>query len=229
MRRQMLSRIRFWGAAALLAAGLWPARASAQAGGFVSSPAGGRVRAGDVVPLSWSVDTAGTADRDEMELVLSLDDGATFPIRVVARLTPSDAGTGWRVPALPTEHARLALRAGKDGAAETEDIVAVSDAFAITASRFESLERLYAVADEWRTGDALEGAPARSGDSGLAAHEKTPEVAAGERDRSEPETSPGGVVAPAESDEGRSMPAGFPERIPPAPARVPPAPLPLRL
>jgi len=225
----MSSRIRIWGAAALLAAGLWPASASAQAGGFVASPAGGRVRAGEVVPLSWSLGAAGTADRDEMELVLSLDDGATFPIRVVARLAPSDAEVAWRVPALPAEHARLALRAGEDGAGETEEIVAVSDAFTITASRFESLERLFAVADEWRTEDALEGAPARSGDGGLAPPEKTPEVAAGERDRSEPETSPAGDESPAGSDEGRSMPASVPERIPRAPARDFPAPLPLRL
>ena len=229
MRRQMLSRIRILGAAALLAAGLWPASASAQSGAFVSSPAGGRVRASEVVPLSWSLDAAATRARDEMELVLSLDDGATFPIRVVARLTPSDAGVDWRVPALPTEHARLALRAGQDAAAETEDIVAVSDAFAIAASRSESLERLYAVADEWRTQDALEGAPARSGDGGLAAPEKTPEVASGEREKSEPETSPAGDVIPAATDGGRPMPTVFPERLPRVLPRAPLAPLPLRL
>ena len=229
MRRQMLSRKRFWGAAALLAAALTTVPAFAEAGSFAASPAGDRVRAGEILPLSWTLDASGMADRDEMELVLSLDDGATFPIRVVARLAAADGAVRWRVPALPTEHARLALRAGDEGAAETEEIVAVSGRFAIATSRFETLERLYPVADEWRTRDALEGAPARTGDGGLAAEENTPEVASREREKSATETSPVADANPASSDQGRLAAPLPPIAADDSPAPAPRAPRPLRL
>jgi hypothetical protein len=225
----MPSRKRTWGEVALLAAGLTTGAASAEPGAFASSPAGTRVRAGDVVPVSWSLSAAETAERDEMELVLSLDDGATFPIRVVARLTPADSRVSWRVPALPTAHARLALRAGEDAAVDTEEIVAVSGAFAITASRFESLERLYAVADEWRTRDALEGAPARVAADRLASQENTPEVASRDRRTSEPETAPLVDATPADGAEGLPVPTAFTGRPPRPPFLAPRAPLPLRL
>ena len=227
MRGQMLCRKRLWGAAALLAAAATSVPAFAEAGSFAASPAGDRVRAGEIVPLSWTLDASEMGDRDEMELVLSLDDGATFPIRVVARLEAADGGVRWRVPALPTEHARLALRAGDDGAADSEENVAVSEPFAIDASRFGTLERLYAVAGEWRTRDALEGAPARSGDGGLAPEEKT-ELASGVREKSEPETSP--VADPTPGGGQGHLVAPLPPVAPAAsPAPPPRAPRPLRL
>lgn len=228
MRGQMLSRKRSWGAAALLAAALTSVPAfAAEAGSFAASPAGGRVHAGEIVPLSWTLDASEMGDRDEMELVLSLDDGATFPIRVVARLEAGDGGARWRVPALPTEHARLAIRAGDDGAAESEEIVAVSEPFAIAASRFEALERLYAVAGEWRTRDALEGAPARTGDGRRAPDEKT-EVASAVRERSEPETSPIANPTPG-AGPGRLVAPLPPAVFASSPAPPPRAPRPLRL
>jgi len=225
----MLSRQEIRGAAAVVAAGLACGSALAEAGTFASSPSGGRVRAGDVVPVAWRIEASEANERDEMELVLSLDDGATFPIRVVARLTPANSKVRWRVPALPSEHARLALRAGEDGASETEEIVAVSDAFAITASRFETLERLYAVADEWRTREALEGAPARSTADGLESEEETPEVVSRDRQTNEPETCPMAGVAPAAFDAGRAMDAPRPGRPWKAPRQTLRAPRPLRL
>ena len=225
----MILRNRIWVAAALLAAGLASGFAAAEPGAFLSSPAGARVRAGEVVPLSWTLEGAEVGARDEMELMLSLDDGATFPIRVVARLTPADLRVSWRVPALPAEHARLALRAGEDAGVETEEIVAVSGAFAITDSPFESVERLYAVADEWRTRDALEGAPARSSAGGLESVEDTPEVAARDRQTNEPETAPLVDATPAERAAGRPVLAAPPGPPPAAPLHAPRTPLPLRL
>ncbi|HYX20908.1 MAG TPA: hypothetical protein VFA98_08700 [Thermoanaerobaculia bacterium] len=223
----MLSRRRFWGAAALLAAAVTSAPAFAEAGSFTVSPAGDRVRAGEIVPLSWTLDASAMGDRDEMELVLSLDDGATFPIRVVARLEAADGAVRWRVPALPTEHARLALRAGDEGAAESEAIVAVSEPFGIAASRLETLERLYAVAGEWRTRDALEGAPARSGDGNLAPEERT-ELAKRIREKSEPETSPVADAAPR-GGQGHLVSPLPPVVFAARPAPPPRAPCPLRL
>jgi hypothetical protein len=215
--------------AALLAAWLATVSASAEGGVFASSPAGGRVRAGEVVPLSWTLGAAETGGHDEMELVLSLDDGATFPVRVVAHLDPTDLDVRWRVPALPTEHARLALRAGEDGSAPSEQIVAVSEPFAITTSRFETLERLYAVSDEWRTRDALEGAPARTDDGSFAPPSPMPEVASGDREKSDSETSPTADLTPATAEHARSIEFADPDRGDGLPISAHRAPVPLRL
>jgi hypothetical protein len=215
--------------AALLAVWLLPVSAVASGGAFVSSPAGTRARPDELIPLSWTLDRAEMDRRDEMELVLSLDDGVSFPVRVVARLDAADGGTRWRVPSLPTEHARLALRAGRDGEGDTEELVAVSDSFAIAASRFDAPEELFAVAEEWRTRDALEGAPTRSAADGVASEQDAPEVAPADRERSEPETSPVAEMAPASTDCGSRVAAEPSEPAVQEPPSPPRAPLPLRL
>ena len=210
-------------AACLVAA---PSGASAA---FVASPAGGRANAGEVVPLSWSLDPSRVAGRDEMEIVLSLDDGATFPIRVLDRLDPSDRAVSWRVPALPTGRARLALRAGETEAPDAEEIVAVSEPFTISCVRLGRLEELFAVADEWRTREALEGAPVRSSAHGLASRESAPEVASSEAASGEPETSPAAPLAPASADSGLPNPAAAAVPVPARPPVSLRAPVPLRL
>src|SRR5262252_7177984 len=101
----MRSGTRATGVAALAAGLLAVVSASAAGGVFVASPAGSGERPGEVLTLSWTLDQSEREGRDEMELVLSLDDGATFPIRVLDRLRPSDGAARFRVPALPTEHA----------------------------------------------------------------------------------------------------------------------------
>jgi hypothetical protein len=225
----MRFKTRATGVAALAAVWLAASSASAAAGFFVPSPEGGRARPGEDLSLAWTLDGAERSGRDEMELVLSLDDGATFPIRVLDRLDPSHGAARWRVPALPTEHARLALRAGEDGGAESEEIVAVSDSFAIAATRFGTLEELFAVGDEWRTREALEGAPARPTPQGLASQDSVPEVASADRDKSEPETSPAAGFAPSDTTTTKRVAALEPALAarPPLPALS--APLPLRL
>ncbi len=225
----MRCRTRATGFAAVLGVWLLPVSAAAAAGVFVASPAGSRAHPGELLPLSWTLDASEMRGRDEMELVLSLDDGATFPIRVIGRLDADERGASWRVPALPTAHARLALRAGDDAGPETEEIVAVSDSFAISSPGTGGLEELYAVAGEWRTRDALEGAPVRSPADGLDSEEGAPEVASGDAATSEPETSPAAPLTSAPLDSGLPVAddaARHAPALPPIPVR---APVPLRL
>jgi hypothetical protein len=104
-------------------------------------------------------------DEDEGELVLSLDGGATFVLRVSpehdlsARLT-------FQVPNLPSAAARLALRVGADG--RDERIVAVSEPFVIAESREAPLEELHFVRGEPATREAADGRARELPTSGLA-------------------------------------------------------------
>lgn len=59
------------------------------------------------------------ADVDEVELLLSLDGGRRFPIRLTASLDPAAGRARFSVPPLPTTGGRLRLRAGR-GAIEEE-------------------------------------------------------------------------------------------------------------
>jgi hypothetical protein len=115
------------------------------------------LRPGSAVSVSWPAGV-GLQNFDEMELVLSVDGGRTFPVRVTRRIAPADLRVSWVVPGLPAAHARLALRAGADGDAEEETILAVSGDFAIGTSP-DRPEELFRVGDEERTRDALEELP----------------------------------------------------------------------
>jgi hypothetical protein len=66
-----------------------------------------------------------------MELLLSLDGGATFSLRLSAELDPLQRSFAWRVPELPAAQARVALRAEVAG---REVLVAESADFVIEAS-----------------------------------------------------------------------------------------------
>ncbi|HEY1435743.1 MAG TPA: hypothetical protein VGG65_10225 [Thermoanaerobaculia bacterium] len=156
--RSPLARLVALAGAALLADRL---TATAQ-GAFSSVPSGGPARPGSEVLLSWTLDASAAPDADEAELVLSLDGGESFTVRVTGRIAPGTSSVAWRVPSLPTQHARLALRAGHDETAEAEQILFVSEPFEIGAAPAGPLEDLYAVGDEWRTREALEGAPVRT-------------------------------------------------------------------
>ncbi len=81
-------------------------------GGDIFAPAAGAiVRAGDVVKISW---THVPTDVDEFELLLSVDGGRTFPLRLTEMLDPELTSYSWRVPNLPTDAACLRLRVGED-------------------------------------------------------------------------------------------------------------------
>jgi len=85
----------------------------------------GQVAAGDEVELRWSEVPGET---EELELLLSLDDGRTFRVRVSPELEGGTRHYLWRVPNLPAERARLRLRVGDR---EHESEGAVSAAFQI--------------------------------------------------------------------------------------------------
>jgi len=111
-----------------------------------------RIPAGRVEVVALEPAGAGVEER---ELVLSLDGGKTFPLRLTGDLDPGDRETSWRVPALPTEHAVLALREGGDGF--EEEIVAVSAEFVIVPGPGVPAEELRFRDGEWKTREADAG------------------------------------------------------------------------
>lgn len=122
-----------------------------------SSPGPGTVlTAGSQELVAWSLDARRARGFGEMELLLSIDGGRTFPIRVTRDLDPVTRSLAWRVPALPAPRARLALRAGDGGEPDAEEIRLVSEEFAIEADPVAALEPVMAVRGEWRTGEALD-------------------------------------------------------------------------
>lgn len=109
-----------------------PAAAAREAG--VRGPAillppdaAGALRPGDVVELRWHGVPPVAA---EMELLLSLDGGRTFPLRVTPDLDAERGWFAWRVPPLPSADARLALRMNLGG---REVLAATSAPFRIAA------------------------------------------------------------------------------------------------
>jgi hypothetical protein len=106
-----------------LAATARPVVASGPVAASVDVPA--VVTAGQTVVLRWS---ALPAESEELELVLSLDGGGRYHVRVSPELEAREREYRWRVPDLPTRHARLMLRmGGEDG----ERIGALSREFRI--------------------------------------------------------------------------------------------------
>lgn len=122
--------------------------------------AGARLEPGASVELTWTLPSpdadAGAGSPAEMELILSLDGGRTYPLRVTRRLDPEATGWRWDVPFLPTDHARLALRMGSDEAPEAERIALVSVEFAIAARPRQPAPEIYLVRGESRTREALD-------------------------------------------------------------------------
>lgn len=183
------------------------APAAFAAPGFLRPAAGGRLESGTVVELLWNLDGV-PPNAQESELVLSLDGGRTFPIRLTADFEPATHRILWRVPALPTDQARLALRAGNDEEPAQETIQIVSSAFVISDSGPDSaLEELFAVGAEWRTREALEIDPGRSRDTGLHGVSSEQIHAGPDRD------------VTAHSSERSAL---FPERLPAAAAKAAP-------
>jgi len=136
-------------ALAILAA---PSRVLATPRGEVEIP--GVVRAGDVVTLRWS---GVPGDADELELLLSLDGGRHFPLRVSPELDARERVWRWRVPNVPTSEARLLVRWGNE---REEREAAVSEAFEIEGDVSVPLDRELVHEDGWWTGEVL---PTRGG------------------------------------------------------------------
>ncbi len=112
---------------------------------------------GATVDVRWSAVCRGAEGESESELVLSLDGGVTFPIRLTPEMSPCATGFQWRVPALRTAHGRLALRRGSGEESEDERLDLVSEEFAIVAPDAEPPEDLTRGPREWWTRQALDG------------------------------------------------------------------------
>lgn len=100
-----------WACGLLMAA---TATSSADPGwGRLEAPAAGDLlHPGDVVEIRWGSLPVGL---DEFELLLSVDGGASFPVRLTPQLDPCLRSVRWLVPNLSAPRARLRLRVGIDG------------------------------------------------------------------------------------------------------------------
>jgi hypothetical protein len=123
---------------------------------FSSPDRGEALLPGSVIETAWALDCrAVVPEADEAELVLSLDGGRTFPVRVSSEVSVCASRFRWRVPALPTGRARLALRIGSRGGERTETLRVVSAEFTILPDPEGRREELYARGSEWWTRPAL--------------------------------------------------------------------------
>jgi len=119
----------------------WPRPA-----GWIERPAAGeRLAVGTTATVRW---TRLPAEVDEFELLLSLDGGRSYAVRLTPRLDPATRELSWVVPNLPAEHARLRLRVGVGGR-ELES--APSAPFVILASRRAPPATLRFADGEWWT------------------------------------------------------------------------------
>jgi len=179
---------------------------------------GARLQPGAIVHVSWTPGSSARREFDEMELVLSLDGGRSFPLRVTRVVSPAEDSVLWRVPRLPSEHARIALRAGRGEKRESETIRTVSAELTILAEGDDPLEQLCRVRGEWRTREAAgsskdlpDGSLAASPDEMRAAPPsdsaaEQPGPAASEPTRGRCDV-PAAAVRPEKTE--RSRPPGF--------------------
>jgi hypothetical protein len=120
---------------------------------FLSPGRGEALSPGSVVEVRWGslCGSEGARAFHEAELILSLDGGLTFPVRVSHELSTCETRTLWRVPVLPTGNARLAVRVGSEWSRASEKIVAVSAEFRILPDLDGRVQQLLRRAAEWWT------------------------------------------------------------------------------
>ena len=147
------ARLTLWCGLSWLLLGLAHAQGADRSSVFRSPGPGEALVPGSHVEILWSPHCQREDDRvlDEAELVLSLDGGITFPIRISGEISPCASRFQWRVPALPSSSARLGLRIGEKGWEEAERIDVLSAPFAILPDPEGRPERLYARGVEWWT------------------------------------------------------------------------------
>jgi hypothetical protein len=141
----------------------------------------GPLHAGEIVDLEWASLPAGT---EELELLLSLDGGRTWHVRVSPELPGESVRYRWRVPNLAAADARVRLRARVN---EREIELPASGAFAIESNPTQPLDRwLWSEGSWWSGFEGTEGAAPELGrhaeSSLVASHvvnasEETPRVA----------------------------------------------------
>jgi hypothetical protein len=140
-----------------VALGASTSAARGETAGFRSPETGAQLAAGSTARVLWDAPPK-SGSSTEGELVLSLDGGRTFPIRVTRDFSPATGAVLWRVPRLPTRAARLALRLGEDEEPAEETTALVSGEFEIVGDEAGApmLEPLFPARGEWRTEDASE-------------------------------------------------------------------------
>lgn len=225
------SRVRWrfgpWSLAAIVP--LLTARsASGATASFRNPSAGDRLPSGSTVFVAWTLESSTLEARDEMELVLSLDDGASFPIRVTGRMGTAARSVTWRVPAVRSRHARIALRAGEEERTASEALLLVSDSFAIEGPNSSGPEEFYPVGEGIRTREALEGAPVRESGGAIGSGRTENLRCAGLEAVSLEERPPVAAASPrpATCPQSEGCPV---RREPKGPARLLRAEIPLRL
>jgi hypothetical protein len=95
-----------------LALSAWAVAASADLGRIVEPREGVALRAGQHARVTW---VGLPTEVDELELLLSVDGGRSYPVRLTPRLDPDTGAFLWQVPNLPASEARLRLRVGVGG------------------------------------------------------------------------------------------------------------------
>nr|MDQ2970586.1 hypothetical protein [Acidobacteriota bacterium] len=139
----------------LLAAAL-----NAETSGLWRPAAGERVSPGATVEARWTLSPSDPRVGDEAELLLSLDGGRSFSLRVSREVLPESGRAVWRVPSLPSSHARLALRTGRSGEDESESVILVGAEFEIAVTQRGVAEELFRGRAEWTTRAAARDAGA---------------------------------------------------------------------
>ena len=79
---------------------------------FSQPEEGASLHEGDTIQIRWS---GVPADAEEIELLLSVDGGEHFSLRLTDELDSSSGSFLWRVPSLLTDAASLAIRVGSHG------------------------------------------------------------------------------------------------------------------
>ncbi len=166
--------------AAILAVGLLAAAGPASAAVPVAVPVrllapgdGAVLQAGSLAALEWAPsampamppmpamleELAAPAGWEEWEAFLSLDGGATYPVRLTPHLDRELRRITFRVPALPTADARLLLRVGderREAAFELPERFTIAAAPGLLPGAFDLARTV------WRRGE-----PARPGEAGV--------------------------------------------------------------
>lgn len=173
----------------LLAAAL-----NAETPGLWAPAAGERVSPGATLEARWTLSPSDPRVGEEAELLLSLDGGHSFPLRVSREVMPESGRAVWRVPSLPSAHARLALRTGRRGEDESESVILVGAEFEIAVAQSGAAEELFRGRDEWTTRAAARDAGA-SPPVSTEGWEGTPDLAR-PRD-SDPAIEPRSTAAPS--------------------------------
>jgi len=182
---------------------------------------GAELRAGSTATVEWAPEA--DLDRqerwEEWEAFLSLDGGATYPVRITPHLDRDLRQVRFKVPSLPTRNARLLLRVGDE---RRETVFELPERFIITAA--PGANALDLSRKIWRRGE-----PARPGEPGVLVWVEgsrrggsTREVVAAEPARAVPGLSlPEGAPVPA-AVVAEAPPSGAPVADPGVPGTLPP-------